>query len=219
MKYLLLLLVLSCSSVQSEEIRTFFVADHLADCTGVSEQKCMLIKENPDEDWSYFYDKISGFDYEEGYSYELRVTVEEIDNPPADGSSKKYTLTELVTKTQTEGSAQGENELIGTWKVIQMDGLESMKNFPTFVFSEEENRVSGYAGCNNYFATYDLRDSELTFSDAGSTRKMCQDMSVEDAFLKKMNEIAYYKMVKSELHLFDAKDKLIMLAIADQASE
>lgn len=219
MKYFLLLLALSCSSTQSEEIRTILVADHLADCTGVSEQKCMLIKENPDEDWSYFYDKISGFDYEEGYSYELRVKVEEIDNPPADGSSKKYTLTELVTKTQTEGSAQGSNDLLGNWKVIQMDGLESMKNFPTFIFVEEENRVSGYAGCNNYFATYDLRGSELTFGNAGATRMMCADMSVEDVFLKKLNEIAYYKMVKSELHLFDAKDKLIMLAIAEQASE
>ena len=40
-------------------------------------------------------------------------------------------------------------------------------------------------------------------------------MSVEDAFLKKMSEIAYYKVVKSELHLFDAKDKLIMLAISE----
>lgn len=219
MKYLLLLLFLACSSVQSEEIRTIFVADHLADCTGVSKQKCMLIKENPDEDWSYFYDRISGFDYEEGYSYELRVKVEEIDNPPADGSSRKYTLTEMVTKTQTEESTQGSNDLIGTWKVIQMDGLESMKNFPTFVFAEEENRVSGYAGCNNYFAGYEIKGSELTFTNAGATRMMCEDMTVEDAFLKKMNEIAYYKMVKSELHLFDAKDKLIMLAIAEQASE
>ncbi len=216
MKYLLLLLILSCSSVQSEEVRTIFIADHLGDCTGVSKQKCMLVKESPDEDWTYFYDKISGFDYEEGYAYELRVKVEEVENPPADSSSKKYTLAELVSKTPTKGMEQDQNELIGTWKVIQMDGMGTLTNFPTFVFSEEEeNKVSGYAGCNNYFASYDLKGSELSFRDGGSTRMMCQDMSVEDAFLKKMNEIAYYKMVKSELHLFDAKDKLIMLAIAE----
>ncbi|MGA9271361.1 MAG: DUF4377 domain-containing protein [Lutimonas sp.] len=219
MKYFLLLLVLSCSSVQSEEIRTIFIADHLADCTGVAEQKCMLIKESPDEDWTYFYDGISGFDYEEGYSYELRVQVEELENPPADASSKKYILKELVSKTPTVESAQDEVDLTGTWKVIQMDGIETLNIFPTFVFAKEENQVSGYAGCNNYFAGYDLKGAELTFRDAGSTRKMCQDMSVEDAFLKKMNEIAYFKMVKSELHLFNAKDKLLMLAIAEQTSE
>ena len=215
MKYLLLLLAISCGTAQSEEIRTLFIADHLADCTGVSEQKCMLIKEKPDEEWTYFYDKISGFDYEEGYTYEVRVKVEEVENPPADASSKKYTLTELVAKTPAKEIVQEGANLIGTWKVIQMDGMETMKNFPTFIFAEDENRVSGYAGCNNYFASYDLKGAELKFRDAGSTRKMCQDMSVEDAFLKKMNEIAYYKMVKSELHLFDAKDKLIMLAIAE----
>lgn len=219
MKYFLLLFVLSCTSVQSEEVRTIFIADHLADCTGVSEQKCMLIKENPEEDWTYFYDRISGFDYEEGFSYELRVKVEKVANPPADASSQKYILAEVVAKIPTESGAPQGNELIGTWKVIQMNGMESLANFPTFVFAEEENRVAGYAGCNNYFATYDLKGAELSFRNAGSTRKMCADMSVEDAFLKKMNEIAYYKMVKSELHLFDAKDKLIMLAIAQQASE
>jgi heat shock protein HslJ len=219
MKYLLILIVISCTSVKSEEIRTLYIADHLADCTGVSKQKCMLVKENPEEDWTYFYDRISGFDYEEGYTYELRVRVEDVENPPADASSKKYTLTELVAKTPVEESAQDGSELIGTWKVIQMDGMDSMKNFPTFVFAEEENRVSGYAGCNNYFAGYEVNGTQIKFTNAGSTRMMCEDMTVEDAFLKKMNEIAYYKMVKSELHLFDAKDKLIMLAIAEQASE
>lgn len=219
MKYLLLLLVLSCTSVQSEELKTLYIADQLADCTGVSKQKCMLVKESLEEDWTYFYDRISGFDYEEGFSYELRVKVEKVANPPADASSLKYILAEVVAKTPTEFSTPQGNDLIGTWKVIQMDGIESLKNFPTFVFADEENRVSGYAGCNNYFASYNLNGSEITFGDAGSTRKMCADMSVEDAFLKKMNQIAYYKLVKSELHLFDAKDKLIMLAIAEKASE
>ena len=215
MKYLLFILVLSCTSVQSEEIRTLYIADHLADCTGVSKQKCMLVKESLEEDWTYFYDGISGFDYEEGYSYELRVKVQEVENPPADASNIRYTLSELVSKTPSADDSQEGEDLMGAWKVIQMDGLQSMKNFPTFEFFKEESRVAGYAGCNNYFATYELKGNELIFSNAGSTRKMCADMSVEDAFLKKMSEIAYYKVVKSELHLFDAKDKLIMLAIAE----
>lgn len=185
MKYLILLLILSCTSAQSEEVRTLYIADHLADCTGVSKQKCMLIKESPDADWTYFYDRIAGFDYEEGYSYELRVKVENVENPPADASSKKYTLTELVSKTPSQESVQEGDDLIGSWKVIQMDGLESMKNFPTFVFAEDENRVSGYAGCNNYFATYNLTGAELSFSDAGSTRKCVQTCLLKTLFSKK----------------------------------
>ncbi len=51
--------------------------------------------------------------------------------------------------------------------------------------------------------------------NAGSTRMMCQDMTVEDAFLKNLAEIAYYKVIKSELHLFNARDKMILLAIKE----
>lgn len=109
---------------------------------------------------------------------------------------------------------QDGSDLDGSWKVIQIDGLGSFNDFPTFVFDREEMKVSGYAGCNNYFASYELKGAEITFGEAGSTRKMCQSMVVEDAFLKKLKAIAYYKVVKSELHLFDAKDKMIMLAIA-----
>jgi hypothetical protein len=30
-------------------------------------------KENPEEEWSYFYGAIQGFDYEEGYEYVIEV--------------------------------------------------------------------------------------------------------------------------------------------------
>lgn len=214
MKHLFLLLLLSCTAVQGEDIQTLYVADHQVDCTGVSEQKCLLVKNNLDDEWSYFYDGISGFDYEEGFTYELRVRVEDIDNPPADASSKRYILSKLVSKVPSD-EAQDEKSLIGSWRIIKITGLETMRTFPTMVFDEEEKKVTGSAGCNNYFASYELNGIELSFGNAGSTRKMCEDMTVEDTFLKKMDEIAYYKMVKSELHLFDAKDNLIMLAISE----
>ena len=44
----------------------------------------MLVKENPDEKYSLFYDQIEGFDYQEGFEYELVVQEEEVENPPAD---------------------------------------------------------------------------------------------------------------------------------------
>lgn len=215
MKYFLFILILSCTAVQGEDIRTLYIADKLADCTGVGKQKCMLVKSSPDEEWTYFYDQIAGFDYEEGYNYELSVKVVDVENPPADASSQNYTLIELVSKTPAKNVLQDGADLIGSWKVIQIDGVESIKSHPTFEFSEEENRVSGSAGCNNYFASYEVKGKELTLGNAGSTRMMCQDMTVEDAFLKNLSEIAYYKVIKSELHLFDARDKMIMLAIKE----
>lgn len=42
--------------------------------------------------WNRFYDGIEGFNYVPGKIYNLSVKVEKINNPPADGSSLKYTL-------------------------------------------------------------------------------------------------------------------------------
>ena len=52
------------------------------------------------EEWSNFYDEIEGFQYEEGYVYELKVRVEEIENPPMDGSSLRYILIEVLSKKE-----------------------------------------------------------------------------------------------------------------------
>ena len=64
---------------------------------------CMLVQQGEklcSEEWSYFYNEIEGFQYEEGYVYELKVRVEEIENPPTDGSSLRYILVEVISKEQ-----------------------------------------------------------------------------------------------------------------------
>ena len=48
----------------SEE-RTMFVGPLLVDCEGEGPQKCMLVKENPEDEYTLFYDQIEGFSYEE----------------------------------------------------------------------------------------------------------------------------------------------------------
>ncbi|GGX20034.1 DUF4377 domain-containing protein [Aquimarina muelleri] len=81
-----------------KETKTIFIAGSLADCVGEAPQKCILYKENPTEDWLFFYDTIEGFKYEEGYIYEIEVAITKIENPPADGSSLQYTLVKILSK-------------------------------------------------------------------------------------------------------------------------
>ncbi len=85
-----------------DNVKTVFIGPELVDCVGEAPQKCMQIKENPEDDYQYFYDQIEGFDYEEGYEYELLVKEENVENPPADASSLKWTLVEVVNKTPVE---------------------------------------------------------------------------------------------------------------------
>ncbi|MFN2245543.1 MAG: DUF4377 domain-containing protein, partial [Candidatus Promineifilaceae bacterium] len=57
------------------------------------------VRESPDEEYQFFYGQIEGFDYEEGYEYELVVNVTDRENPPQDVLPQEYTLVEVVSKT------------------------------------------------------------------------------------------------------------------------
>ncbi|MCV0431117.1 MAG: DUF4377 domain-containing protein [Nitrosopumilus sp.] len=79
----------------SEE-KILYVDSKLVDCVGVGKQKCMQIRENENSDWQNFYNSIEGFTYSEGKSYKISVKVSDVENPPADASSKKYELMDIL---------------------------------------------------------------------------------------------------------------------------
>ncbi|WP_415327687.1 DUF4377 domain-containing protein [Chryseobacterium sp. MMS23-Vi53] len=90
----------TASNASNGDEKTFIVGSQTADCTGVAPMKCLQIKENASGNWTNFYSNIEGFTYEPGYEYVLKVKTEKIANPPADGSSIKYTLVKQVSKTK-----------------------------------------------------------------------------------------------------------------------
>lgn len=90
------------SANNSSTVSTLYIDSELIDCMGLVPQKCMLIREDPESNWEFFYDKIEGFDYQLGYDYKIKVVITEIQNPPADTSSLKYTLVEVLEKIQAD---------------------------------------------------------------------------------------------------------------------
>lgn len=102
MKRLLLfalpLLMAACAS--DKDVYTYTIGPNLVDCYGVAPMKCMQVKKGNDTIWNSFYGKIEGFDYEPGYTYEMKVREEKIDNPPADGSSIRYVLVKMLSKKE-----------------------------------------------------------------------------------------------------------------------
>lgn len=56
-------------------------------------------------DWSTIYG-ISGFDYEEGYIYELKIQEKVLKNPLQDQPTTSYTLIELISKTKVTESPE-----------------------------------------------------------------------------------------------------------------
>jgi uncharacterized protein DUF4377 len=86
-------------------VETLLVRDQLAECVGEGTRKCLQVRASEGEAWRNFYAKIEGFEYEPSYAYELRVEVTRAAQPPADGSSLRYRLLEVVSKTRSASSA------------------------------------------------------------------------------------------------------------------
>lgn len=89
----------SIQTSENSNIKTIFVSAEQKDCSnGAGKTKCMLVREKLTDDWQYFYNSIDGFTYQPGYDYVLTVSTTKIANPPADGSSIKYTLIKQISK-------------------------------------------------------------------------------------------------------------------------
>lgn len=77
-------------------VTRYWIKPDLVDCVGEMEQRCMQVAESADGDYSFFYDQIVGFEFVEGTSYVIDVRIDQIADPPADGSLLAYTLVEVI---------------------------------------------------------------------------------------------------------------------------
>jgi len=104
---LILLIFASCGSsanIESELTVTLMrINSYTETCQGLIEQQCLLVQEGSAIDtdsWSYFYSEIEGFDYEEGFLYDLEVHISAGPEPvSADASSLRYVLVKVISKT------------------------------------------------------------------------------------------------------------------------
>lgn len=74
---------------------------------------------------------------------------------------------------------------------------------PTIAFGDD--RASGYAGCNRWFASAGRTDQALEFGDIGTTRMMCSppSMEAERAFVGALNDTMGFRIENGELVLYD----------------
>lgn len=193
----------------SEDVRTVWVGPVQVECVGVAPQPCLLVKENADDPYEYFYGTIEGFTYERGYDYELRVRVEPVANPPADASSQKWTLVEVVSTTRTLAG-----NLWALQSFVNADG-ETVTVLPDTSITLEltGDQYSGSAGCNRYFGSYMTAGSTVTWGEAATTRRLCLPEAVmeqEAAYLAALLNAASYQIVDETLQIADAGSDWLM---------
>jgi heat shock protein HslJ len=73
-----------------------YVASERKPCTGGATMECLQIREQASDPWQLYYGEIIGFVHEPGIEYRLRILEDEVPNPPADASSKRWFLNMVV---------------------------------------------------------------------------------------------------------------------------
>lgn len=87
----------------------------------------------------------------------------------------------------------------------------------------EDGQVAGSAGCNNYFASYELSGDALKLGPAGSTLMACADpegiMAQEDAFLAALGSVASFQIEGQQLALLAGQGQaLLTFTVGESAS-
>lgn len=210
----IVLLIVSCSNEKPGTV--FWVNSYQIDCVGVGPMRCMLIQKGETREadqWQTFYSKIEGFDYEPGYIYKLLVKEEEREDVPADASSIKYSLIEVLEKKEDPTYAIG-----GEWEAFKMYGsvikLPRMRGagvLPNLTVDIHQKQISGTDGCNRYTGKITtLENHSLTFGPIAVTPRMCPDMTIANTFNAAMGDVAGFKTENDKLFLTDSSGKTLL---------
>ncbi|MGB0386655.1 MAG: DUF4377 domain-containing protein [Ardenticatenaceae bacterium] len=182
--------------------KTVFIGAEQVDCRAGAggPRKCLLIKDDPNAEWEFFYDNIAGFEWQEGIEYELRVRITPVENPPADASSLTYELIEIVNQVPVAPSESGgDMTLAGTqwrfsWGQVDGDTFAPFADMP-ITLNFDTDQINGNGSCNNFFSTYTIDGNSLTIGVIGATRMACELMELEQQFfnaLQSANAFRYH---------------------------
>ena len=76
--------------------KLIYVAAETRPCSGVAPMTCLQVREKESDPWQLHYGGIVDFVPQPGIEYRLRIIEEKVTHPPADGSSVRWTLDEVI---------------------------------------------------------------------------------------------------------------------------
>lgn len=114
--------------------------------------------------------------------------------------------------TKDKPSAHSEKQLNTTWELQLINDLPvTLENkLPYLEFQLDDNRFTGFGGCNRINGTVQQDAHTLKFGMIIATKMACPDMEIESQFLKLLNNRTWnYEIEGSNLILIDGNERLI----------
>lgn len=193
-----------------------FINSEKVDCTGIGKMKCLQIQESDTltNGWKNFYGKIQGFDYEPGYIYKISVKKEELDpaTVPADASSIKYSLIEVIEKQKDKKLVLDKIWTVKSinGKLVEMPRIPDEDNDLVLSIDTVEMKILGYDGCNNFHGNFELLDNSITFQSIGSTKMMCSNMELPSSYMTALENTKTFKLENDNLFFYDTHGNEIL---------
>ena len=195
--------------------KTIYVGPTLVDCVGVAPQRCMQVKESPEDEYTLFFGQIEGFEYQEGNEYVLLVREEKLENPPADAPDRKWVLVSLVSQAPV-AAVPGVEPTAQTytldWYLDDSGEKTPILTGTQVTLQVDQNQISGSAGCNSYTAQFELDGDQISIGPAITTMMACPEpvMQQESAYLAALGEAAIVSMAEGALTFADAQGRVIL---------
>jgi heat shock protein HslJ len=104
------------------------------------------------------------------------------------------------------------------WQLLEVGGSPvsplAGERRPFIRLDGTKKQVSGFAGCNNFFGSYELDGSSLKFGPLGATRMFCEGLSgeVEIRFMQALEQTRAWELRDSTLFL--QKDSEVLARFA-----
>lgn len=111
-----------------------------------------------------------------------------------------------------------------SWRVTAVDNgnhaIQSLIPDTKITAQFKDGKLTGSAGCNNYWAAYEVSGQEIEIGMAAATRMFCSDppglMEQEKVFLEALREIKSYRFSGKRLELLNANGAMAVTLETEQ---
>lgn len=135
---------------------------------------------------------------------------------------KKYFVFLCVLALAVSACSAGSKSpsLVGKWKLTSYGPADSptpaVADVDANLEFKNDGNVSGSSGCNGFGGTYEVKDSQITFSPIVSTLMACDEprMTQENAVFQVLKDDVEYKIDGTTLTL--TRDKMVLVFTSAQ---
>jgi len=195
---------------------TYWVNSLRVPCQGVAPASCLQVQIGSFKagEWKNFYSKIEGFEFEPGFIYKLRVLEVHLapGQVPADASSIRYTLVEILEKKPDSRLRLNDLWILETIREKSIDRvlLSQKLKRPYLEIHLAEKRIFGHEGCNDFSGDILTADEENFAVGNLKLDTNCPDMDLPGSFIDALVEAGAYRIEGLRLVLFNSNGQELM---------